>query len=148
MEDRVSRHPRYGEVVTHRNLYVNKHATCDFKISSPVTGSFIKHSRFFASVDWQAVNKIDWYLRRTLTKDGSESFIHFTYFEAISMVKTKKNRWGGLSSPGKNQNRNQFTFLSFWVDPLNWQSFTEIGEMACRTSARCFRGHALKRVSL
>ena len=32
---RVSRHPRYrkAEVVTLRNLYVNKHATCDFKIS-------------------------------------------------------------------------------------------------------------------
>ena len=37
--------------------------------------------------------------------------IHFTYFEAISLVKTKKNRGGGLSPPGKNQNRNQFVFL-------------------------------------
>ena len=36
---RVYRHLRSGktEVVTHRSLYVNKHATCDFKISSPVT---------------------------------------------------------------------------------------------------------------
>ena len=25
---------------------------------------------------------------------------------------------GGLSPPGKNQNRNQFVFLSFGVDPL------------------------------
>ena len=34
--DRVSRHPRSGkaEIVTLRNLYVNKHATCEFKISS------------------------------------------------------------------------------------------------------------------
>ena len=40
---RVSRHPRYGkaEVVTLGNLYVNKHATCDFKISSPVTVSLL-----------------------------------------------------------------------------------------------------------
>ena len=32
-----SRHPRSGKakVVTHGNLNVNKHATCDFKISSP-----------------------------------------------------------------------------------------------------------------
>ena len=76
----------------------------------------------------------------------SESFIHFTYFEAISvMVKTKKNRGGSLSPPGKNQNRNQFVFLSFGVDPLNWQSFIEIGEMACSRTARCFRGHALNK---
>ena len=26
----------------------------------------------------------------------------------------------------KNQNRNQFVFLSFGVNPLNWQSFIEI----------------------
>ena len=56
-------------------------------------------------------------------------------------MKTKKNRGGGLSPPGKNQNRNQFVFLSFGVDPLNWQSFIEIGEMACSTNARCSRGH-------
>ena len=42
-EDRVSRHPRSekAEVVTHGNLHVNKHATCDFKISSPVTVSLL-----------------------------------------------------------------------------------------------------------
>ena len=38
--------------------------------------------------------------------------------EAISMVKTKKNR-GWSISPRKNQNRNQFVSLSFGVDPLN-----------------------------
>ena len=40
---RVSRHPRSekAEVVTHGDLYVNKHATCDFKISSPVTVSLL-----------------------------------------------------------------------------------------------------------
>ena len=33
--------------------------------------------------------------------------------------KPRKNRGGGgLSPPGKNQNRNQFVFLSFGVDPL------------------------------
>ena len=70
--------------------------------------------------------------------------MHFTYFEAISSMKTKKNRGGGLSPSGKIQNRNQFVFLSFGVDPLNWQSFIEIGEMACSTTAWCSRGHALK----
>ena len=54
----------------------------------------------------------------------SESFIHFTYFEAISLVKTKKNRGDGLSPPGKNQ----------------------ISEMACGTTARCSRGYALNSV--
>ena len=34
-------------------------------------------------------------------------------------------------------------FFSFGVDPLNWQSFIEIGEMACSTTARCSRGHTL-----
>ena len=40
---RVSHHPRSGkaEVVTHRNLCVNKHATCDLKIFSPVTVSLL-----------------------------------------------------------------------------------------------------------
>ena len=45
--------------------------------------------------------------------------------------------------PGKNPNRNQFVFLSFWVDPISWQSFIEIGEMACSTTAQCSRGHPL-----
>ena len=45
--------------------------------------------------------------------------------------------------PGKNQNRNHFVFLCFGVDPLNWQSFIEIGEMACSTTARYSRGHTL-----
>ena len=51
---------------------------------------------------------------------------------------------GGLSPLGKNQNRNQFVILSFGVDPLNWQSFIEITEMACNTNVSCSRGHALK----
>ena len=49
-----------------------------------------------------------------------------------------------LYLPGKNQNRNHSVFLSFGVDPLNWQSFIEIGEMACSTTALCSRGHTLK----
>ena len=73
----------------------------------------------------------------------SESFIHFTYFEAIFLVKNKRKAgMGGLSPPAKNRNRNRFVFLSFGVDPLNWQSFIEIGEIACSTTARCSRGHA------
>ena len=44
---------------------------------------------------------------------------------------------GGLSHPSKHQNRNQLVLLSFRVQPLNWQSFTDIGEMTCSTTAWC-----------
>ena len=56
----------------------------------------------------------------------------------------RKPGGGGLSPPGNNANRNHFAILSFGVDPLDWQSFTEIGEMVCSTTAWCSRGHALK----
>ena len=56
----------------------------------------------------------------------------------------EKTRGGGLSPLGKNQNRNHFVFLSFGGDPLNWQSFIEISEMVCSTTAQCSRGHTLK----
>ena len=35
-------------------------------------------------------------------------------------------------------------FLSFGVGPLNWQSYIEIGEMACSKTTRCSRGHTIK----
>ena len=38
---------------------------------------------------------------------------------------------------------NQFVILSFGVDPLNWPSFIEIGEIACSTPAWCTRGLTL-----
>ena len=58
--------------------------------------------------------------------------------------KNQEKPGGCLSLPGKNQNRNQFVFLSFEIDPLNWPNFTEIGEMVCSTTAWCSRGHTLK----
>ena len=58
--------------------------------------------------------------------------------------KPRKTGGGCLSLPGKNQNRNQFVFLSFGVDPLNWPNFTEIDETVCSTTAWCSRGHTLK----
>ena len=51
---------------------------------------------------------------------------------------------GGLSPTIKIQTTNQFVILSFGVDPLNWPSFREIGEMACSTSAWCTHGLTLK----
>ena len=39
---------------------------------------------------------------------------------------------------------NQFVILSFGVDPLNWPSFIEIGEIACSAPAWCTHGLTLK----
>ena len=46
--------------------------------------------------------------------------------------------------PGKKQNRIHFVFLNFGVDPFNCQSFIEIVEMACSTTALGSRKHNLK----
>ena len=51
---------------------------------------------------------------------------------------------GGLSPTIKIQTMNQFVILSFGVDPLNWPSFIEIGEIACSTPAWCTHGLTLK----
>ena len=42
-----------------------------------------------------------------------------------------------ITPPSKHQNRNQLVLLSFRVQPLDWQSFTDIGEMTCSTTAWC-----------
>ena len=62
-------------------------------------------------------------------------------------MKTKKTG-GGLSPPRKKPKQFvlfefEIVFLSFGVDPISWQSFIEIGEMACSTTARCSCGHPL-----
>ena len=51
---------------------------------------------------------------------------------------------GSYLPPEKKPKQKPVCLFEFWVDPLNWQSFIEIGEMACSTTARCSRGHALK----
>ena len=51
---------------------------------------------------------------------------------------------GGLSPTIKIQTMNQFVISIFWVDPLNWPSFIEIGEIACSTFAWCTHGLTLK----
>ena len=51
---------------------------------------------------------------------------------------------GGLSPTIKIQTMNQFVILSFGVDPLNWPSFIEIGEIACSAPAWCTHGLTLK----
>ena len=44
----------------------------------------------------------------------------------------KPRKTGGWSiSPRKKPKQKPVCLLSFEVDPLNWQSFIEIGEMAC-----------------
>ena len=57
----------------------------------------------------------------------------------------KPRKTGGWSiSPRKKTKQKPFCVFSFRVDPLNRQSFIEIGEMACSTIAWCSRGHTLK----
>ena len=50
---------------------------------------------------------------------------------------------GGVSPTIKIQTANEFVILSFGVDPLNWPSFSVIGEMACSTPAWCTHGLTL-----
>ena len=52
----------------------------------------LKHRHLFSSVDWQAVDQIGWYLRRTSTK-GVIICMQYVNGE-ICMVNTKKNRGG------------------------------------------------------
>ena len=49
---------------------------------------------------------------------------------------------GGVTPPRKLQLLNRFGSFSYLVCPSIWPSFTEIGEMACITSAWSFGGHA------
>ena len=80
------------------------------------------------------MNQIDWYLRRILTKDvkicvqilrvigliRSQWELHTFYlFWSDFHGESQEKPGGGLSTPGKNQNRNQFAFFSFGVNPLN-----------------------------
>ena len=124
----------------------------------------LKHSRLFASVDWQAVHQIDWYLRRTLTKDVK---MHVQTLRVIGCIpsqwepRTFYPFWSDFLGenqeipgvvylpPGKKKikqtkKETSLPFLSFGVDPLTWKSLTEIDEMTCSMTARCSRRHALK----
>ena len=58
----------------------------------------------------------------------------------------KPRKTGGVVylSPEKNQSRKQSVFFSFGVDPVNWQGFITIVEMAGSTTAWCSRGHTLE----
>ena len=50
---------------------------------------------------------------------------------------------GGVTPPGKLQLQYRFGSLSYWVCPSIGPSFTEIGEIACVTSAWSSGGLAL-----
>ena len=58
-------------------------------------------------------------------------------------IYVKKVGGGGVTPPGKLQLQYRFGSLSYWVCPSIWPSFTEIGEMACITSAWSSGGHDL-----
>ena len=75
---------------------------------------------------------------RVISQIPSQGELHTFYlFLGDFLCENQEKPGSGVCPPGKNQNRNQFVFLSFGVDPLNCQSFIEIGEMACSTTARC-----------
>ena len=64
-------------------------------------------------------------------------------FKRFPWWKPRKARGGGLSPPRKKL--KQKPKKSYGVEPLNWQSFIEIGEMAWSTTAWCSRGHTLNK---
>ena len=66
-----------------------------------------------------------------------ESFLLLPVINALLLVKNVIKPVGWAISHQKIQTMNQFVILSFEVDPLNWPSFIEIGEIACSTPAWC-----------
>ena len=50
--------------------------------------------------------------------------------------------------PPEKQEQKPVCLFEFRVDPLNWQSFIEIGEMAGSTTAWCSREYTLKSLVL
>ena len=50
----------------------------------------------------------------------------FPYFEAISLVKTKRNRGSSPSTHGNNQNRNKFAAFEFYSRPFELAKFHQI----------------------
>ena len=55
-----------------------------------------------------------------------------------------KTRGGGLTPKGKVAKPTHFVFKSFWISPLIWPSFIQIGEIACVTPAWSSGGLSLK----
>ena len=55
-----------------------------------------------------------------------------------------KNEGGGVTPKGKIAKPTHSVFQSYWVSSSIWQSFIQIGEMACITPAWSSRKLALK----
>ena len=49
----------------------------------------------------------------------------------FSLVKTGKTEGWSISPRKTPKQKTSLSFFSFVVDPLNWQSFIEIGGMVC-----------------
>ena len=120
-----------------------------------------QHTHLFASVDWQAVNQTDWHSFLGSTKGISIRVYTLKAIRQIQLYwelhifcpiwsnfygKGVINRGGWSTSPLKDPkvNTNQFVFSSFGVDPLNWENFMEIGEVAYSSPAWCSHGLTLK----
>lgn len=104
------------------------------------------HQFIHLLIDKPSIKSIETCIVRTQTVTVITVAVRASYIWPILrpfFSENLKNPEGGLSPPGNNQSRNQLVILSFGVDPLNWQSFIEIDEMACFTTVWCSRGHIL-----
>ena len=105
------------------------------------------HSKWFetASVNWY---RVDLYLclrgLKFIVSCNQEQcpilmliFVKFWWLRA-------KIQGGGLTPKGIVGNQTHFVFESYWVGPLIWLSFIQIGEIACVTPAWSSHGHSHK----
>ena len=99
--------------------------------------------------DWTYENKNNDPIQYTIQLDCQGNMLNTVAVRAsyilpilkrlLSENPRKSGGEGGLSPPGNNENRNHFAILSFGVDPLNWQSFIGIDEMASGRSCKIAR---------
>ena len=114
-----------------------------FPLDLVLSGFFCQLHFVFAHVE-VLLDGSDW-LKRLNTSFLLTRTSHF--LASVDFLgENKEKTGGGLSPPEKDRNRNHFVLLSFGVDPLNWTSSIEIGEISCSTTAWRSRGHTLKRL--
>ena len=131
----------------------------DLKVVKYLDESKGLKTQSFICLCWLTSRQSNWLiLARTFTKNAiiyvktlrvigwipSQWELHIFYlfwsdFEAISLVKTRKNQRLVYLPPEKTKRETSLSFFSFGLDPLNWQSSIEIGAIACSTNTWCSR---------